>query len=520
MNGSIVASQNLQNCITIKQFSVNYKKIRSFLNLKLASFEPSVESKPKKRYLANNRWRFSKKAKGLIVFAIIIVIFISIFSFLPKETPPQALPQSTDTPSPSPSPTPQSTVQPSTPHPYADLGQMFSNVAGSVVQAFSPPKEPGLIESAKTINSTIWRQVAANAWAYFQPGIGVDIHTGLPYAGSTSCPRFTDWDLGVYIQAVIDAQEINVTSTDGAWGSYARLEKVLTFLENRELNTTTGYPFWFYDAITGKVYAELPDTDVTDAGRLLIALSNLKIYNSSWAERIDNLVYNRFGNRSDYAALVPGIKNESLGQSSIYAYYVASGFASFWSNDLSDAPSMILNNMFSAGNVTTFGVSLPKAAISCDPLLCSVFELNNNDARLTALARQVYLAHEAKYNATGAFVAFSEGSSASTGFIYEWVVRPDGSTWNITNGAQTWYIDINPIIYNKVAFSFLALYNTTFARNMVVYLEQSLPYPTSGYSEGADYNIDGNARNLVSGVGSNTNGLILNAAEYAIRNNQ
>jgi hypothetical protein len=499
--------------------SVNYKKIRSLLNLKLASLQAPTESEPKKSFLNHNRWRISKKAKGLIVFAIITVMLISIFSFLPKETPPQALPQSTDTPNPTPSLTPQSTNPTNAPNPISGLSQIFSNVAGGVVQAFSPPKEPGLIESAKTINSTVWRQVAANAWAYFQPGIGVDPNSGLPYAGSTSCPRFTDWDLGVYIQAVIDAQKINVTGTDGPWGSYARLDKVLTFLENRDLNTTTGYPFWFYDAATGKVYAELPDVDVTDAGRLFIALSNLKVYNSSWAERIDNLVYNRFGNRSDYAALVPSIKNESYIATSIYAYYVASGFAGFWPNDLSDAPSMILNNMFSSENVTTYGISLPKAAISCDPLLCSVFELNNNDARLLAFARQVYLAHEAKYNATGVFVAFSEGSSVSTGFIYEWVVRPDGSTWNITNGAQTWYFDTNPIIYNKVAFSFLALYNTTFARNMVVYLEQSLPYPTSGYSDGADYNIDGNNRNLVSGVGSNTNGLILEAAVYAIQNN-
>jgi len=49
---------------------------------------------------------------------------------------------------------------------------------------------------------------------------------------------------------------------------------------------------------------------------------------------------------------------------------------------------------------------------------------------------------------------------------------------------------------------------------MVVYLEQSLPYPTNGYSDGAD-----NSGNLVSQVGSNTNGLILSAARYAIQNN-
>ena len=40
-------------------------------------------------------------------------------------------------------------------------------------------------------------KVAANAWAYFQPGVGVDANTGLPYAGGTNFTGFTDWDLGV-----------------------------------------------------------------------------------------------------------------------------------------------------------------------------------------------------------------------------------------------------------------------------------------------------------------------------------
>ena len=49
---------------------------------------------------------------------------------------------------------------------------------------------------------------------------------------------FTDWDLGVYIQAVIDAQKLGLIGNDGAWDFSARIDKVLTFLENRPLNTT------------------------------------------------------------------------------------------------------------------------------------------------------------------------------------------------------------------------------------------------------------------------------------------
>jgi len=157
---------------------------------------------------------------------------------------------------------------------------------------------------------------------------------------------------------------------------------------------------------------------------------------------------------------------------------------------------------------------LPKATISCEPLLCSVFELNNNP-KLTNLTKQVYLAHEARYNATGQYVAYSEGNTA-TGFTYEWVVLPSGQTWVILNSGETSYSSMNPIIYNKVSMSFLALYNTSFARNMAIYLEQNLPDSNSGYYAGADFNTIGSA-NLVLSIDNNSNGLILSASRYAIQ---
>ena len=41
-----------------------------------------------------------------------------------------------------------------------------------------------LLASSRAVDNFIWQGVAANAWAYFQPGIGVDSKTGLPYAGA------------------------------------------------------------------------------------------------------------------------------------------------------------------------------------------------------------------------------------------------------------------------------------------------------------------------------------------------
>jgi hypothetical protein len=60
---------------------------------------------------------------------------------------------------------------------------------------------------------------------------------------------------------------------------------------------------------------------------------------------------------------------------------------------------------------------LPKASILGDPLLFSVFELNNNNPQLMAITKQFYLAHEAYYNATedasgqDQYRAFSEGGT-------------------------------------------------------------------------------------------------------------
>lgn len=52
-----------------------------------------------------------------------------------------------------------------------------------------------LLASSRAVDNVVWRGVASNAWAYFQPGIGVDSKTGLPYAGASDFKGFTDWDL-------------------------------------------------------------------------------------------------------------------------------------------------------------------------------------------------------------------------------------------------------------------------------------------------------------------------------------
>jgi hypothetical protein len=416
--------------------------------------------------LEKNKSRFTKKTKAVTTVAIVVILLISFFALIP-------------------------------------------------IQPWFPAKWFGcekstLLASSRAVDNVVWRGVASNAWGYFQPGIGVDSKTGLPYAGASDFKGFTDWDLGVYIQSVINAQKIGLIGTEGDWGSNQRLEKAMIFLESRPLNESTNFPFWFYDATNGKDFHRLSDkattpVDGADTGRLLMALDNLKSFQPSLSPRIDYVVYNR----TDYTSLLSGI---SSSDTNIYAYYIYSGYAAFWPSQVGNVPSEILTKIDSKPTVTTYGVSLPNISLTCEPLLCSIFELNKTDSRLSDLMGQVYLAHEAYYNYTGQYVAFSEGINMKSKFIYEWIIAPDGSTWKITDAAKTTYYNINPIIYDKVALGFLALYNTTYAYNLSVYLEKNMPKPTYGYLNGVD-----TTGKVVPGTGSNTNGLILDAALYAIQ---
>ena len=494
------------------EMSVNTKKIRSLLDLRFGSLKASVEAE-RKKIPFKKHWQFTKKTKGILVLAVIAIMLVSIFAFLPKANQTPFPPLATDDPTASPTSTAQPTLT-ATPKPWTSLTRLIPGIPQ--IPTLPVPKAPGTIQIAGGMNSSVWRQVAANAWNYFQPGTGVDAKTGLPYAGGTDSPNFTDWDLGVYVQAVIDANKTGLISMSGDWTASARLDKVVSFLETRPLNSYN-YPFWFYQARDGQDYKQNSNSatgpvDAIDTGRLFVALNNLKAFNSSLAQRIDTIVKGP-ENRSDYHALVANVKSESNSSNSIYFYYVACGFAAFWPSELSGATDQILTNIINSGNVTTpQGAQVPKAGILGDPLYCSVFDVGNT-SKLMTIAYQAYHAHEAYYGATGQYRAFSEGASLSDHWTYEWVVMPDGRTWVVLDEKGNPF-GINPIIYTKIAFSFLAVYNSTYSLNMSIYLEQTLPDPSRGYGEGVD---EGGMQ--LSGSGLNTNGMILGAANYAIKNN-
>jgi hypothetical protein len=478
------------------------------------SFQHKIKSSPEvaqtKRKISFNPRHLNLKVKSILGFGILVIVLISIFAVIPRgEQKTISSPQNTDSPLSLPSTTPQATDAQTQSH------NVLSDLADTITNLVQPPGPPDIFESSKTMNSTVWRQVAAYSWQYFAPGVGVDSNSGLPKSG-VNAPYFTDWDLGVYIQAVIDAKTIGVLDESGKWGSSARLETAVSFLENRPINETTGYPYWFYRSYDGKDHELISNLtnspyNVIDTGRLLVALNNLRAFNSTLAPRINAFVIGP-GNRSNYAAILADINTDSFSSRSIYAYYNAVGFASFWPS-LASVPDRILSNMYSAGNITYDGVTLPLGEISCEPLLSALFDSanNTNNTKLLALAQQVYSAHEAYFNDTGNYRAFGEGSSPTSDWIYETVILPNGRMWIVTFGDGS-EASIYPVIYTKTAVSFLALSNSPFAKSMIIYLDKNLPNNSSGFYEGVDENGE-----PIKNLGIHTNGMIISAANYAIQ---
>ena len=374
-----------------------------------------------------------------------------------------------------------------------------------VAQLFVPVTEGQ--QGSLVVDRAYWLRLANNAWKYYQPGVGVDSTSGL-HAASLGYPYFTDWDLGVYIQAIIDASKLGILSNTGSWGADARLSKIVSFLQTRQLSSN-GLPFVWYQSANGKPQVT-DEQNAADAGQLLVVLNNLRVFRPDLADSINNIVLTR----TNYAPLEQAV-DALTNSKNLYDYYVASGFAGFWPSRFSALASSILNNIVSAPTVSTYGVTLPTSKLMCEPLFLSLFNLSPN-VKLNGLADQVYYAHEARYNATGKFVAFSEGNTGldNPSYVYEWVVKADGSTWTIENDNNV-KVGISPIIYFKSAVGLLALHDTVFTENMASYVESHLPSPSNSYSEG----IDENGRIITLNI-DKTNGMIIQAALYAINNLQ
>ncbi len=354
-----------------------------------------------------------------------------------------------------------------------------------------------------TNNRTYWLNLATKAWQFFDVGQAVNSQTGLHGAG-LGWPYFTEWDLGTYIQAMIDARQLGILQDSGQWGFDYRIGKIIDFLKNRQL-TSNNVPYLTYDSRTGEPYQDTPSFCI-DEGKLYLALYNLKNVRPGLAEDINYIVKVRNNNN----ILVPNPQSW-LNVTDFYCYYIASAFKAFQFEGWNNVPSSIIGTIVSQPKVTSNGVELPIAHICTEPLLETKFEVKPQDSRFDWLISQVSQAHEARYKATGHYTAFSEGNTGLTGsndpsYVYEYVVDTDGSTWKVAP-------QITPIAYLKVAVGLDAIYNTAYTESMVEYLIGKLPSFSGGFPDG----VAENGRVVDTHI-DRTNGLIISAARYVIEN--
>lgn len=365
-----------------------------------------------------------------------------------------------------------------------------------------------------------WMTLAINAWQYFRPGTGVNSKTGL-HSATLDYPHFTDWDLGSYIQAIVEVGRLGILGNDTAWGFDARINKILTFLETKPLQSNRENYDWY--STDGSCYVEeyvQLNQYAADTANLLVSLKNLETYRPDrpdWARRIDSVINTRI----NYERQKLDVEHLA-GSVNIYDYFVARAFAAFWPQRFSAEADKILSNILNAQTIVWQGVTLPKAKLSCEPLLLTIFGFPNDD-KVMALAKQVYLAHEAYYNVNKKYVAFAEGSANgfASPYIWEWVSLPDGRTWVIMTGESTEApTTASPVIYLKAAIGFDAIYNTDFTQKMTqtMLLYSWDSYLIHGYAEGLTYSrgLFGESLQVINIVSDKTNSMILSAARYAI----
>lgn len=173
------------------------------------------------------------------------------------------------------------------------LALIVALVLLSIFVLLKPIQPPGRSDFDEELGTDDWMGWAKIAWRYFQPGVALNPTTGLHYA-TPGWHRFTDWDLGVYISAIIDAEKIGILPRDGPWGSTYRINKIMDFLQRRELIPENVSYLW-YDSRNGSPARDLSNqtTNVSDLGFFLIALHALKTYRPEYSSTIDYIVHTR-----------------------------------------------------------------------------------------------------------------------------------------------------------------------------------------------------------------------------------
>jgi len=250
------------------------------------------------------------------------------------------------------------------------------------------------------------------------------------------------------------------------------------------------------------------ETNVSDLGFLLIALHALKMCRPEYASTIEYVINREEAGIAKLASDPDGWRTTS----GVYKWYVAHGFKYFGFDVYSPVQEALdtLSAILDGPKLSTYGVELPIADITSEPLLLAAFTLDPEPGMFD-LIYDVCLAQENRYGETWKFTGFSEGNTdlSDPSYVYEWIVRSAGETWKTTPA------DITPIVYIKVGFGFYALLREHYALDLVNHVEDAFTNYGYAYAYGYMDGVDENGR-VVTTIIDRTNGIILASARYAL----
>jgi len=295
-----------------------------------------------------------------------------------------------------------------------------------------------------TYSTSDWLNWASKAWQYYQPGIGVNSASGL-HRATLGWNCFTDWDLGTYIFSIIFARRLNLISdgsASGDWQFTDRINRLLTFLQNRPLSGPT--PYWAYDWGTGTRCSDtnLVLSDSADQGRLLGALYALTTFRPSYSSQVASIFAR---SHSVYDTL-----STQLG-TNYYDYFMAEGYAAFGYDE-----SSVFNAVddYVGSFLNIYGQSLPLMKTSSEPfdleILESAYAIHPPSSSFLDFANKVSLAQAGRFASTNLLTAWSEGAYRKPDYIYEWIIVDTGSwlTWTLTNSTQS-IVNVPPLCFTN-----------------------------------------------------------------------
>lgn len=358
---------------------------------------------------------------------------------------------------------------------------------------------------------TGWASYAEIAWRYYSPGVGVNPETGISRA-KLDWDALTDWNTGSYIIACIEAHRLGLIASDGTWGLRDRMDRMFRHLLNRELSVNSGtgnWPYWAY-YWDGRPYYNpvYLYTDVSDSGRLLYALDLLRKHDSSFAEQAQQ-VFQRC--KTAYDVLSTHVDQRP----SYYGVLEAFGFSAF-GYDESRIATVFEN--WGGSFVNAEGQVLPSTITTAEPTLHGILELGLT-GKFSEYSKRVYEAQRSRWARTGKLSGWSEGCHPVHEYVYEWIVSGSGATWTICkhDGSK---VDIEPLMYTKVAFAYLAIFGTNDFTTSLFTAAIRLSSDKHGFGEAAFENgqsaISLWGWNVEGFYSDSTNQIILSAARYAL----